>query len=136
VSYDASAVKNYKALSSLVRFENKNIFFYFLKTLYSRYHSAAVVVVNSKVAGLGPGRQWVEINYSDNNCSLFEQGRLDDDDEKNVSGSSSRLLIAELTKIEKPIMNAPVAVNYCHRFPAKFRGDEKDPFCSRHSPAR
>jgi hypothetical protein len=29
VSYKASAVKNYNAASSLVRFENKNIFFCF-----------------------------------------------------------------------------------------------------------
>jgi hypothetical protein len=33
VSYNASDVKNYNATSSLVRFENKNIFFYFEETL-------------------------------------------------------------------------------------------------------
>jgi hypothetical protein len=32
-SYNASAVKIYDATSSLVRFENKNIFLYFEKTL-------------------------------------------------------------------------------------------------------
>jgi hypothetical protein len=33
VSYNASAVKIYNATSSLVRFENKNISLYFVKTL-------------------------------------------------------------------------------------------------------
>jgi hypothetical protein len=33
VSYNASAEKNYKATSSLVRFENKNIFFCIEETL-------------------------------------------------------------------------------------------------------
>jgi hypothetical protein len=33
VSYNANAVKIYNAASSLVRFENKNIFYYFEKTL-------------------------------------------------------------------------------------------------------
>jgi hypothetical protein len=33
VNYNASAVKIYIATSSLERFENKNIFFYFEKTL-------------------------------------------------------------------------------------------------------
>jgi hypothetical protein len=33
VSYNASAVKNYNATISLVRFENKHIFFYLEKTL-------------------------------------------------------------------------------------------------------
>jgi hypothetical protein len=32
-SYNASAAKSYNAKSSLVRFENKNIFLYFEKTL-------------------------------------------------------------------------------------------------------
>jgi hypothetical protein len=34
VSYNASALKLYNATSSLVHFENKNIFFYFYKTLW------------------------------------------------------------------------------------------------------
>jgi hypothetical protein len=34
VSYNASAGKIYKTASSLVRFENKNVFFYFEKTLF------------------------------------------------------------------------------------------------------
>jgi hypothetical protein len=33
-SYNASVVKTYNAMSSLVRFENKNDFFYFEKTLW------------------------------------------------------------------------------------------------------
>jgi hypothetical protein len=33
MSYNASAVKNYNATSSVVRFENTIIFFYFEKTL-------------------------------------------------------------------------------------------------------
>jgi hypothetical protein len=33
VSYNAAVVKTYNATSSPVRFENKNIFFYFHKTL-------------------------------------------------------------------------------------------------------
>jgi hypothetical protein len=36
VSYDAGAVKIYNATSSLVRFENKNIFFY-LRTALAFY---------------------------------------------------------------------------------------------------
>jgi hypothetical protein len=48
VSYGTSALKKIKAASSLVRFENKNIFFY-------NYYNAAVVDVNSKIEGLGPG---------------------------------------------------------------------------------
>jgi hypothetical protein len=53
-SYNASAVKIYSATSSLVRFENKNIFFYFKKTLNPTRYSAGVVAVNSKVVGLAP----------------------------------------------------------------------------------
>jgi hypothetical protein len=34
VSHNASAVKNYNGTSSLVRFENENIFFYFKKQLF------------------------------------------------------------------------------------------------------
>jgi hypothetical protein len=35
MSYNASAVKNFNTLSSLMFFQNKNIFCYFQKTLYS-----------------------------------------------------------------------------------------------------
>jgi hypothetical protein len=52
VSYNASAVKIYNATSSLVRFENKNIFFY-LKNALAHY-SAGVVAVNFIVIGLAP----------------------------------------------------------------------------------
>jgi hypothetical protein len=45
-SYNASAVKIYLAMSSLVRFETKNIFFYFEKNVLACYN-AGVVVVNS-----------------------------------------------------------------------------------------
>jgi hypothetical protein len=50
VSYNASAVKIYNATSSLVRFEDKNIFFYFENDL--AYYNAGVVAVNSKFVGL------------------------------------------------------------------------------------
>jgi hypothetical protein len=48
VSFNASVVKIYNATSSLVRFQNKTIFFLF-------ENSAAVVLVNSEVTGLAPG---------------------------------------------------------------------------------
>jgi hypothetical protein len=51
-SYNASVVNFYNDTSSLVRFEIKNIFFYFEKTLYIAYYRAGVVAVNSKVVGL------------------------------------------------------------------------------------
>jgi hypothetical protein len=50
VSYNASAVKNYNAASSLVRFEN----IFFLKKRTSLLHGG-VVNVNSEVVGLAPG---------------------------------------------------------------------------------
>jgi hypothetical protein len=57
VSYNASAVKNYIAASSLVRSENKNIFFYTLKKVLACHilmFSAGAVVVNSQVVRLSP----------------------------------------------------------------------------------
>jgi hypothetical protein len=55
VSYNASVVKIYNATSSLVRFENKNIFFYFEKTLLPTTTLALYLVVNFDVVGLVPG---------------------------------------------------------------------------------
>jgi hypothetical protein len=48
VIYNARAAKIYNATSSLVRFENKNSFFY-LENNALAYYSAGVVVVNSGV---------------------------------------------------------------------------------------
>jgi hypothetical protein len=45
--YNVSALKNYDSTSYLVRFENKNILFYFEKTLQPTRYNTAVVVVNS-----------------------------------------------------------------------------------------
>jgi hypothetical protein len=48
-SYNDSPVKMYNATSSLVRFENQNIFFYFGKNVLA-YCNSGVVVVNSNAA--------------------------------------------------------------------------------------
>jgi hypothetical protein len=50
-SYNGSIVKNYSATSSLVRFKNKNSFFYFEKQ--SRLATATLLI--SQVVGLSQG---------------------------------------------------------------------------------
>jgi hypothetical protein len=49
VIYNAGAVDNYKASSSQVRFENKHIFFYFVKTLQPTMY---VCTTDGKVGSL------------------------------------------------------------------------------------
>jgi hypothetical protein len=52
VSYNSSSVKfTAPRVAYIVRFENKNVFFYNEKCLFN----AGVEVVNSKVVGLDPG---------------------------------------------------------------------------------
>jgi glutamate formiminotransferase len=62
VSYNASVVKIYNSTSSLVRFENKTISFYFEETLLWPSNNAGVVVVKSKVVGLVPAYAFVVVN--------------------------------------------------------------------------
>jgi hypothetical protein len=51
--YNASAVKILQRHGSLVRFEDKNIFFYYKNAL--AYYTAGVVAINLKVARLASG---------------------------------------------------------------------------------
>jgi hypothetical protein len=63
VSDNASVAKTYNATSSLVCFENKNIFFYFEKTLWPTYFNAGVVVVNFEGEGLAPEPNPTIVSY-------------------------------------------------------------------------
>jgi hypothetical protein len=54
-SYNASSVKMYNATSSLVRFENKNLFRYFKKRSIAYYLHRWRCRKNYKVVGSGPG---------------------------------------------------------------------------------
>jgi hypothetical protein len=56
VSYKASAAKIFNATNSLVRFENKKVFFYFEKrSSLIHMYSAGIVVVNLEVVGWASG---------------------------------------------------------------------------------
>jgi hypothetical protein len=60
VSYNASVVKIHNTTSSLVKFEIKNIFFYFEKCCSLRHTTLALYVdAKSEVVGLAPA-----VNYT------------------------------------------------------------------------
>jgi hypothetical protein len=66
-SYNASAVNIYNATCCLVRFENKNIVLHIEKTLYPTSTLALYLVVDSTVAGLGPGANPTTSEFTYNN---------------------------------------------------------------------
>jgi hypothetical protein len=67
---NASAVKIYNTMSSLVSFANKNIFIYLSKNGLA-YYNACVVVVILEVAGLAPGIKRLKQILFLNNSKFF-----------------------------------------------------------------
>jgi hypothetical protein len=67
VSYNASVVKIYNATSSLLRFENKNCYFFYENALATYYNA----FVHSEVEGLSPKLQKRTIFLKKTTNNLF-----------------------------------------------------------------